>query len=401
VKLASALFLCLLCTACATISGPTELNPAPPAAAARQKPEPPSGPASAAAGGRIAQELPRATPFSRQELVALAVEQRRAGLLPVRRDGTPMSVVADLNGDGLPDVALLEVAAENPAGADYSVLSRLSRLFTEDSNTPAFTLAIYFQSGGALRFDAAVPLGRKPVLEGLRLLGIRGDGTAPPDAVIASFQGHDGEEQEWTIFSDGGSYSRLSLISTPTIRSVVRDVDGDGVLDVLVFHTGVEAGLGYETLITWYRFSNGAYREYRTTNIVRNLKDFLASSRRLLSDSNWKGFLAQAVAPATLEALHGRYHSTEAIVAALFHSLVNTQSGSAGPAFDYFTPARAIQNVVFPDILENPFPDPNRSSSFTMTVRVVCCNGESRFYSATVSILPNPFGSREFSFITD
>jgi len=312
-----------------------------------------------------------------------------------------MSVISDFNGDGLPDIALLEVSAGNAAGADFGALSRLSRLFTEGSDAPAFSLVVFFQEDGALHFDTVVALGKKPVLEGLKLLEIRAGSAKPPVAVVASFQGHDGEEQEWTIFSGSGSFSRLSLISTPTIRSVVRDVDGDGLLDVLVFHTGVEAGLGYETLITWYRFTNGAYREYRNTNIVRNLKDFLASAKQLLSDSNWSGFLKEAVAPAKLDALRAKYGSAEAIVSSLFHPLVNTQTGISGSPFDYFSPARAIENVVFPEILENPFPDPNRSSSFTMTVRIVCCSGESRFYSATVSILPNPFGSREFSFITD
>ncbi|WP_455381252.1 hypothetical protein, partial [Salinispira pacifica] len=347
---------------------------------------------------------PAPPPLSSKELIELAAQHNRPGLLPVRKNGTPTGVAADVNGDGLSDVVLLEVAAAAPAEAEFSLLSRLSRLFTQAKPTSYF-LEVFLQRGGEVHFAQSIALGRKAVLEGLKALPLRTkqiEGPpVPPVAIVASFQGREGGEQEWTVFSADGRHSRLSLANTPTMHSVVRDIDGDGLLDVMVFHTGVEAGIGYETLVTWYRYQNGAYEDHGSTNIVRNLRRFLDTARKLLAESNWRGFLDHAVAPERLAELLKRYGSTDSTVGALFTPVTDTQTGRTTPAFDYFEPGRTIENVVFPDILENPFPDPDRSSSFSMTVRIVCCDGESHFYSATVSLMPNPFGSREFSFTAD
>jgi len=407
VKLISILACCFIFGACATTPGAGSSAESPiagsPASIGAQSQDG-SQIASSTGPEKQEQEL-AAPPLAPSMLVAQALgllesDRMHPGTLPVRKNGVPLSVVTDVNGDGFPDVVLLTVSAGKPADAQFSALSRLSLLFSQTIPPPSYDFVVYVQKNGSLRQFATIPLGEKPVLEGMSALPV-GSATAHPEPVVvtASFQNSQGEEQEWAVFSGSGSFSRLSLINTTTIHSVVRDIDNDGVPDVLVFHAGAEAGVGYETLITWYKFHDGSFVEFKTINIVRNLREFLSESRRKLADSDWGGFLEEAVAPEILAGMRQTRHDDRTIIASLFRPVSNGVNPAA--PFDYFLPKRVIRNVVFPEIRENPFPDPNHSSSFAMTVRIVCCEGESELYSATVSMLPNPFGNREFSFTVD
>ncbi len=415
VKVISILACCLLFGACATNPGPgparsadTNASDGPSVAGSRGSIDSQTRNGSqiaGTAGGENPTQQSAAAPLAPDTLVGSALDlleadRTHSGTLPVRKSGVPLSVVTDVNGDGLPDVVLLTVSAGKPAEAEFSALSRLSLIFSQSAPVPSYYLVVYVQENGSLRPLATIPLGEKRVLEGINALPYAPvTPSGAPVVVTASFQNKQGQEQEWTVFSRSGRYSRLSLVNTTTTHSVVRDIDNDGVPDVLVFHAGAEAGVGYETLITWYKFLDGSYVEFKNTNIVRNLREFLTESRQLLMDSDWNAFLQEAVAPEILAGMQKTSRDATAIVASLFRPIANGQG--LATSFNYFLPTRIIQNVVFPEILENPFPDPSHSSSFAMTVRIVCCEGESRFYSATVSMLPNPFGKREFSFTVD
>ncbi len=332
-------------------------------------------------------------PLGRAQLLKLALAESPSNTYPVRKGGEPLAIVTDLDRDGLNDVALLSIATDKPEEAQFSVLSRLSRLFIPDAPVPTFYLEVYKQQHGGVHLSETIPLGKKRVLEGLTVRRIDRK-AAGPVAVVASFQNHDGEEQEWAIFTDSTHFSRFSLLETPNVRTVVRDIDNDGVLDILVFHTGIEAGIGYETFITWFKYKDGSYQEYRSTNVVRNLRAFLTSARETIESGDWKSFLNIALDPLVLRGLRSRGVPDGAIISALF-TPAPIGAGSE-PPFDYYKPAKAIQNIVFPEIRENPFSSPGRSLRFSMTVRVICCAGESHFYTATISM--DPFGRREFSF---
>jgi len=334
--------------------------------------------------------------LSDSQLMELALKQVPSSVYPVMNGSKPVALVADLPGSGSRNVILLAVATENADQAQVSVLSELSRLFIRGLSVPTFYIEIYHQHQGSVSFAESISLGSQPVLEGIRTLQLRKAADSPL-AVIASFRGREGEVQEWTIFSADSHRSRFTTRETPNTHTVVRDIDGNGTLDILTFHLGMEAGVGYETFISWYRFESGAFRLYRSTNVVRNLQSFLSAVRQDIIAGNWERFLRTVAPPQKLSLLVGEGYSTQAIVRMVFSPASAGVSGNVEPKFNYFTPERAIQDIVFPQIVESPFPDPDRSLSVTMTARIVCCNGENHFYSMQLSMAENPFGPQEFS----
>jgi len=60
-----------------------------------------------------------------------------------------------------------------------------------------------------------------------------------------------------------------------------------------------------------------------------------------------------------------------------------------------------VTEVVFPDVLENPFPlGPGGPESFLFTFRVAV-DGEYLFFTARLGMNPNPFSGKMFYFLPD
>ena len=392
--------LCILLASCATSARKVASSPAESVAAvpaAKPSTQTTTAPAASHSTNAKPPKAAEAEPHrvSDPQLIELALGHVPPSVYPVMNGSRPVALVADLFGTGGRNVILLAAATENAGQAQVSVLSELSRLFIRGLSVPTFYIEIYHQHQESVTFAESISLGSHPVLEGIRSLQLR-KAEDSPLAVIASFRGREGEVQEWTIFSADNHHSRFTTRETPNTHTLVRDIDGNGTLDVLTFHSGMEAGIGYETFINWYRFESDAFRQYRSTNVVRNLQSFLSAARQDIIDGDWEQFLRTVLLPQTLSRLVDEGYSTQAIARMIFSPASAGVSGNLEPKFNYFTPERAIQNIVFPQIVESPFPDPERSLSVTMTARIVCCNGENHFYSMQLSMAENPFGPREF-----
>ena len=135
-------------------------------------------------------------------------------------------------------------------------MGRFSRLF-EAGTEVEMALAVFLQRGGTLVLHTQVPLGRKTVFDSLRIQPIV-VGRSVPFAVSAGFQTGTGSVREWVIFT-GNGISRFSLDERLNSQPRIEDLDGDGVIDVVVRDQGYEAGIGYESYLTWFRWNGVSF----------------------------------------------------------------------------------------------------------------------------------------------
>ncbi len=78
-------------------------------------------------------------------------------------------------------------------------------------------------------------------------------------------------------------------------HSIYYDIDGNSILDIIDWEDGLEEGTGYETYLTWFRWTGKEYREYKSTNVVRNLNSFLEQARLYLSFKQMNEFLSYSL----------------------------------------------------------------------------------------------------------
>jgi len=362
----------------------------------RQSAEQPGAGAAGPEASPSAQPVP---PMDQEELLRTALSLLPHGDVVVRSHGKPLSLFYDLTGDGRQDVALVTVESADTADADLSVLSNFSRMFQSDLTLPEFYLNVYSQAGGEVVSVKRLFLGKKAVFSGIETVRIK-RGASLPVAVSAQFYNKDGQQRYWATFSPRGSVSLFVLENTPVMDTVVMDVNEDGLTDVLRYETTFEEGRGYETYITWFGWNGEGYARYKTTNIVRNVNRFLEASRRYLIDERWKLFLDHAVLPQRYSALLEKGQSVADIIERVFTPAPGLAAGPTGDEQHFSFPQKneVIHDVVFPEILENPFPATGQETSFVAPVRVVCCDGQTSYFTAEIVMQKNPFADRQFFF---
>ncbi|HUX19999.1 MAG TPA: hypothetical protein VMW69_02095 [Spirochaetia bacterium] len=365
-------------------------HPSPDSAAgvAKQESVPTAGPPP-----QVTQAPQSIPPLSAVQVNAGILADGAAGAWPLTRRGHVLEVSRRVSATENPEVFAVFVDVATEADAEVATLSDFSRLFKPELNPVEFSLVQFNQADGRLHRMRSFPLGKYMVFESLRIVPIR-KGFDMPFAASVTFQTQEGSDDVWETFSQSGT-SQITLQQTLSRSPIVEDIDGDGYLDIIIKERGIEEGTGYETFLTWYKWDGTAYKEYQTTNIVRNLRDFLSSAAELLSSDKIDEFFRASIPAGELDALKSEGQSPEEIFKMIFHLIPSSPDNPNLPLSDI----GAIERVIFPNIFENPFTEQDeRGYSFPMTVRMVSDDGASHFYAAKVYMHRNPFIAPQFSF---
>lgn len=332
--------------------------------------------------------------LARPQLLEHALTLSPGNTVVVREDGSPLSVYHDLEPNSLTDVAVVTVEGLDQEQVTFEELSQMGRLFRNDTVSPGFYVEVYAQrAGGTVVPLHTFYLGRKTVLGHFEKVSIAADAPLPV-ALSTLFVSPDGEERNWATFSPGGQISLFIIQDTPTVRNAILDIDGDELLDVLEYRTSFEEGRGYETFVSWYRWSGSSFARHRTTNVVRNLNSFLETLAARLQEGSWEAFVERATTPAQREALLPELEP-QVVLQRLLEPL-RSQGEEPEPAHQFLQESEPLQAVVLPDILENPFPQIGTETSFTAPIRIVCCGGVTQYYSAEVVMRRNLFEEQQF-----
>lgn len=297
-------------------------------------------------------------------------------------DGVPVALVRDLNGDGEADAALLAIAADPRVEPDAVALSDPARLYADRLVEPIFVLEAYFSGQEAI---VTAELGRYPVWTGFDELALTQDPL--PTAVRVRFRDRESEVTHMIVFAEGGFVSRLELPTSRNELSLVRDVNDDGRIDVVTARRVPEAGRGFETFLTLYEIGDGAFARTGSVPIVRSVSELLGRAERTMERGRWDELAGQI----------GFAGSPEAVLADAFPAELDPDSSGEPLAFDRFD--GGVFDAVFPRVIDNPFPAPYLSTSFSLVFRVVI-SGEPHFYRATVGLSDNPFSGPVVAFLT-
>jgi hypothetical protein len=186
------------------------------------------------------------------------------------------------------------------------------------------------------------------------------------------------------------------LQETHGSRVRVEDIDGDRVLDIVVSERGIEEGVGYETILTWYRWDGRRFARWNVVNVVRNLRLFLADSRRLLLERDWRSLVLHGFDPEQVHSLRKqRLGNADIVLKGL-----GLESFFAGQAREAGAILSEITEVIHPQILEDPFVASNaRGDHFLMALRLIDSSGISRVVEVPLYMKRNPFGARQFYFL--
>lgn len=347
--------------------------------------------------GNVPSLNPKAPILSEREAVKQINELYIGNLKPVTGKTKPLLILYDISGDGQPEVFSLAVAVKDKKQADVSFLADYSRLFSDNKMPVHFYLLLYGNSSGKLYILNRIDLGEKYVYRSFKHLTLnRKD---PRLAIISvGFQTEDGLERKWLIFKgpDLKLLSTFKLRENLSLKTVVSDIDDNGIIDIVVQETGIEEGAGYETFLTWYRWNGFRFAEYRNTNIVRNLKAFLAQIKNMLEEGKARELLNYALA---------KHYITMGIRQKMDNDTILFNALGFNEFFDPVTtkPSSVLMNirdVTFPNILENPFSSRDKYGwYFKPSYRVTIKSGLSFIAEAEVRMFKNPFGKRQFSLV--
>ncbi|MDC7126886.1 MAG: hypothetical protein PQJ46_15045, partial [Spirochaetales bacterium] len=156
---------------------------------------------------------------------------------------------------------------------------------------------------------------------------------------------------------------------------------------------GFEEGTGFETFITWYKWDYKEYSEYKTTNIVRNLKAFYLICSEYLRAGEISEFLSYAIDSDALSRLKKQGLTNNDIMNLVFKPV----DGVRVP--DNFFDTGSFSNVVFPDIMETPFSYENRNDlRHPVFVRFNRPGEKSIIFLAELVMKKNPFQNKQFCF---
>ena len=319
------------------------------------------------------------------EFLSFALDHLRGGFRPVLgRRGEPVAQFWDA--DGLRFCGVLTTASES--AYRFDALDDMARLYDVDLRL-VFSLVVLRWEPDAIAVAYSVPLGEFPVIDRFTS-GPFGQGSAPFGLQLA-FQSGDGGE-EFYIFPGTGSARTLRVRQNAASFARRRDLDADGIDDLLVYEAVYEEGTGKETFITWYRWDGAGLSVHRTTNIVRNLNAFLKQVARLLEKGRFDRFVSDFLS----EPLDGEALLKEPFYEAFHRIFLPDPAQEQHIALDEEA-FSSLRRVAFPEILENPFDIGAGPSRLEIPVHFM---GDRDYrYLARIALNDNPFASDQFYFV--
>ncbi|MBN1697035.1 MAG: hypothetical protein JW881_05950 [Spirochaetales bacterium] len=332
-------------------------------------------------------------PFRREK-----VHDEIAGLFhypdyPLVNNKKILYLIHDFTQDDVEEVCVLSIKSDDPANAQLEFISDFSRLFKEKREVFPFFFNIFSLHNDSYSLVNSIALGEHSVYGSITKFNL--DKNQPDPVVIAvSFQTKEGSVQEWLVFKSPVIYpvATVSLKETVSVKTIVEDIDNDGILDILLYERGMEEGVGYETFLTWKRWNKKRFIEYKTINIVRNLNGFLEGLREICLTGSIEQLLSYSLDPAEKRKFEKSGMTQQQILFNLFGLSRFFEQDLTG-----INVLDGIEEVVFPEILDNPFyVKDGKGSYFKLSFRIIYGNGLSVIPEVLIYMLKNPFGKRQF-----
>ena len=325
------------------------------------------------------------------EVERAAVRASVSSTVPVTvAGGRPLGIAADFDGSGTLDYAMMTVRDEPGVTTNLAELSDRVRLYRQETQSVEFRMEVFYQRNGELGRAGELIFGRRMGIQGIELLNMGVDGDGAP-AIKIVFLDPQATESHLVVFLPDGSVSQTILTATPNERAGFLDVTRDGLLDLLVTRRLPEAGRGFETYLEVHVLTDHGFELAASTNIVRNLQEFLAVTRSLIEERRWNELIEHAGGPFSDGSVHEQL--------LLMFSPVTMGDETPLP-FVFAAEPLEIHEVVFPHVVDNPFSAPYLGSSIDLTFRVSCCDWEDHLYEVTIVLSPNPFYGRQYRFLT-
>ena len=332
--------------------------------------------------------------LSNRAIERIILDTIPGSFLPVTNDNGHIKIIySDLDQNGYRDAFLLVVKNRENLDAGFSNLSDVSQLLKNERGPVDFFLSVFLQLKGGMISMFRIPIGSSVVISDFRKVSIK-EGSDLPLGISISFQTVKGTDREWIIFSSYNRFSLFSMAENISTYSDSYDIDGDNIVDIIDWEDGLEEGTGYETYLTWYRWNGREYREYRSTNIVRNLNGFLEQSRLYLSFEQMDEFFRHGLSSGDYKLYRNSGESYMAWLKKIFRFI---PAGSSEK--DEFVDCKKIRSILFPQVLENPYsPRDNTARIYNINVRFLCDDGYSYIRTARIQMETNPFRKPQFSF---
>ncbi len=342
----------------------------------------------------------RGFPLPPMDAVKVAIARLPQGKVPVTGKKGPLFFLHDIDADDTDDILLLAVGADGPDKAAFGQLSDFRRLFDPEGEDISFSVEVFLRKSEGIIHAKSIDGGSRRVCsEFAEFLFPTTHGL--PYGLTLLFPAIDGKEHLWVFFPSPGKHSVFSFREKADVKAYIRDIDGNGIPDLLLFEDVFEDSTGYETYITWFRWDGSNFRKHRSTNIVRNLRKFFDTAGDLLLLRNWKRFLDFTLAVRDAETARKKDAAAALDEIFKFSPVHGVLDPGEGPSFSMEMLKKNVTEVVFPDVLENPFPlGPGGPESFLFTFRVAV-DGEYLFFTARLGMNPNPFSGKMFYFLPD
>ena len=298
--------------------------------------------------------------------------------LPVTENKKPVFIACDCNNDGIVEFFILfaESISENDI-SDISIDSAkdLRNIYREDY-LRQFLLAVYKYSehGEEKRFlhEQSILLEDKGVFSSIKEIAI--DKNNKINGISVNFITSVGINED-IIINKKESYSITSIKNTLSDSTIKKDIDDNGIIELLRYEKTFVDGFGVETFITCYKFNGEKFLPVKTVNTVKDLRSFIDESKMYLERKSIDLFLKKAVAPPVLKKLNLAKIGQEKILQRIFYP-VKRESSHLIDINTMLLSGDDI-NFIFPEIFENPFRmDSDGIYSFTTYVRVLLKNDD-------------------------
>lgn len=312
-------------------------------------------------------------------------------------DLIPLERAPILSGDGpllrvqdtvRPYLVFVLATSEPAPRVDYEELSRLARAYDPEVAPVDLVVEVFQPAAGKLRRAHSVALGEAKAIGEFRIFPLDAS-EGPPWCASLEVYTSDGTEVRWALVPREGQPTTFVLERSSRVTSEARDVDDDGILDVVKTLRAAEAGVGYETYMSLYQWNGRAMVETDTVTIVRATNLFLDRALDLIRNSRWEQFVRHSLTQEELDRRRAAGWDTIDIARALLAA--QNSAGDGAEPYPFLDPDNDVTEVFAAPILENPF---GRQRRFRHDFRLVCCGGLTYIVSLRVQLSANPFEDR-------